>query len=160
MTAQPILTDTRNQRQLVIIGNGMVGHHAAMSFLEACGEATDWAIHIIGEETYSAYDRVHLSEYFQGKTHADLALGTLEHYNERGIHTHLGVAARQIDRDAKKVVLADDTALPYDAVILATGSYLLYRQSPGTTCPPAWFTERSMISMRFAMPPVMAASVW
>ena len=135
MTAQPILTDTRNQRQLVIIGNGMVGHHAAMSFSEACGEATDWAIHIIGEETYSAYDRVHLSEYFQGKTHADLALGTLEHYNERGIHTHLGVAARQIDRDAKKVVLADDTALPYDALILATGSYPFVPPIPGHDLP-------------------------
>jgi nitrite reductase (NADH) large subunit len=128
-------TATPATRQLIIIGNGMVGHHAAMSFLEQTADSDDWTIHIVGEETYSAYDRVHLSEYFQGKTHAELALGTQEDYHLKGIHTHLGVAAKSLDRDAKTVLLADGSELPYDALILATGSYPFVPPIPGHELP-------------------------
>ena len=38
--------------------------------------ASRYQIVIFGEESRTAYDRVHLSEYFSGKTEADLLLAT------------------------------------------------------------------------------------
>ena len=118
------------RQQLVIIGNGMVGHHFAESFRQQAG-ADAWQVHIVGEEHHSAYDRVHLSEYFQGKGHAELALGTLEGYRDAGIEAHLGVKAEHIDREAKTVTLSNGDTLAYDKLVLATGSYPFVPPIPG-----------------------------
>lgn len=118
------------RQQLVIIGNGMVGHHFAESFRQQAG-ADAWQIHIVGEEQHSAYDRVHLSEYFQGKGHAELALGTEAGYRDAGIDAHLGVKAEKIDREAKTVALSNGETLAYDKLVLATGSYPFVPPIPG-----------------------------
>jgi len=118
------------RQQLVIIGNGMVGHHFAESFRQQAG-ADAWQVHIVGEEQHSAYDRVHLSEYFQGKGHAELALGTPEGYREAGIEAHLSVKADRIDREAKTVTLSNGETLAYDKLVLATGSYPFVPPIPG-----------------------------
>eukprot|EP01042_Synura_sphagnicola_P021742 gene21742-27664_t len=57
---------------IIIIGHGMVGH----KFLECLAEsgATDLHVTILCEEPRPAYDRVHLSEFFAGKTAQDLSL--------------------------------------------------------------------------------------
>ena len=49
---------------IVVVGNGMVGHHYVDRLLQA---SLDVKITVIGEEPRPAYDRVHLSEYFAGK---------------------------------------------------------------------------------------------
>ncbi len=52
---------------LVVVGHGMVGHH----FLEDCVNRNlhqQYQIVVFGEERYAAYDRVHLSEYFGGRS--------------------------------------------------------------------------------------------
>ncbi len=52
---------------LVLVGHGMVGHH----FLEQCVSRNlhqQYRIVVFGEERYPAYDRVHLSEYFAGRS--------------------------------------------------------------------------------------------
>ena len=45
---------------LVIIGNGMVGHHLVKTLVEQ-GDASPWTIHVFAGENRPAYDRVHLS---------------------------------------------------------------------------------------------------
>ena len=56
---------------VVVIGNGMVGHH----YVEQLAASPIVArITVIGGETRPAYDRVHLSEYFAGRSPEDLAL--------------------------------------------------------------------------------------
>ena len=58
---------------LVVVGHGMVGHH----FLEDCVNRNlhqQYQIVVFGEERYAAYDRVHLSEYFGGRSAASLSL--------------------------------------------------------------------------------------
>lgn len=58
---------------LVVVGHGMVGHH----FLEDCVNRNlhqQYQIIVFGEERYAAYDRVHLSEYFGGRSAASLSL--------------------------------------------------------------------------------------
>src|SRR5690606_32928932 len=50
---------------LVIIGNGMVGHHCVARLVEQ--DALErFEVRVFGEERQRAYDRVHLSEYFGG----------------------------------------------------------------------------------------------
>ena len=60
--------------KVVVVGNGMVGQH----FVEQLIENTEGlSVTILGEEPHAAYDRVHLSEMFDGKTLDDLLLSDL-----------------------------------------------------------------------------------
>ena len=58
--------------KLVIIGHGMVGHKFIESMLEQIDDEVE--ITILAEEPHLAYDRVHLTEYFSGKSAKDLTL--------------------------------------------------------------------------------------
>ncbi len=118
-----------SKRQLVVIGNGMVGHHFVENFVSS-GVAADYEIHILAEEDRAAYDRVHLSEYFGGSTYEDLCLVEGNFYEEHGVHLHLNEGATQIDRDAKQVFTEQGT-YPYDTLVLATGSYPFVPPIPG-----------------------------
>ena len=56
------------KRRIVVVGNGMVGHHFTETLVRA--ELGD-DITIIGEEPRPAYDRVQLSAWFSGTTWKD-----------------------------------------------------------------------------------------
>ncbi|WP_339806547.1 nitrite reductase large subunit NirB, partial [uncultured Marinobacter sp.] len=81
-----------------------------------------YQILVFGEEKQLAYDRVHLSEYFSGSTHADLAMGTADWYASKDIDLHLGEMVLTIDREARTVT-TDKGDYHYDELVLATGSY-------------------------------------
>ncbi|EMP54416.1 nitrite reductase, large subunit, nucleotide-binding protein [Marinobacter santoriniensis NKSG1] len=110
-----------SKKNLIVIGNGMVGHHFLEQFA-ASPAARDFEIRVFGEEKHLAYDRVHLSEYFTGSTHADLAMGTPDWYAESGIVLHLGEPVTGIDRDTRTVTTPEGS-YTYDELVLATGSY-------------------------------------
>ena len=60
--------------RVVVVGNGMVGHH----YVETLATSDiDAHITVIGGESRPAYDRVHLSEVFDGKEPSDLAMTCL-----------------------------------------------------------------------------------
>lgn len=124
------MTDTasKDARTLVVIGNGMVGHHLVKSMAEA---GSDWTIHVFSEENHPAYDRVHLSELFDAKTPEDLFLSPTEWYEENGIVLHLGEAVVEVDRQARAVTMASGARLAYDALVLATGSWPFVPPIPG-----------------------------
>ncbi len=107
------------KQHLIIIGNGMVGHH----FVEQLAANEYFCITVICAEQYPAYDRVHLSDFFAGKTVHDLALGTAQQYVELGVNLLLNDAATHIDRSNKTVSTASGAVLMYDKLVLATGSY-------------------------------------
>ncbi len=110
------------KKNLVVVGNGMVGH----KFLEeiiATGAIANWNIITFCEEPRVAYDRVNLSSYFSGKTAADLTLVTPGLYLENNINIHIGDRAIEIDRQQKVVHSANGLAINYDKLVLATGSY-------------------------------------
>lgn len=121
---------SNTKKNLVVIGNGMVGHHFVSEWQKQT-LTDDWQLHIIGEEPLAAYDRVHLSEYFQGKSHADLAYCSEADYLSQGIKTWLGVKAQKIDREARQITLDNGESLPYDRVVIATGSYPFVPPIPG-----------------------------
>ncbi|MFF7706785.1 nitrite reductase large subunit NirB [Pseudomonas sp. NPDC007930] len=117
------------KQTLVIVGNGMVGHHCVEQ-LVARGALARFELHVYGEEPLRAYDRVHLSEYFGGADAETLAMCAPEYYREQGVHLHLGEAVLEIDRSARQVVTANGRQ-GYDALVLATGSYPFVPPIPG-----------------------------
>jgi len=106
--------------KVVVVGNGMVGHHYVETLVNS---DTDAQITIIGGETRPAYDRVHLSEVFDGKEPDDLAMVTREQYREWEVDAHFGDFVETIDRENKVVATAGGQTFDYDKLVLATGSY-------------------------------------
>ncbi|KTT14243.1 nitrite reductase [Pseudomonas oryzihabitans] len=111
---------TRKER-LIVVGNGMVGHHLVEQLL-AAGALDRYEIHVFGEERQRAYDRVHLSEYFAGRDAESLAMSEAGLYAVPGLVLHLGCAVTGIDREQRQVLTAEG-AFGYDRLVLATGSY-------------------------------------
>ena len=114
--------------KVVVVGNGMVGHHYVEQLVASPVEAE---ITVIGGETRPAYDRVHLSEFFAGRSPEDLALTTREHYIEIGVEAHFGDPVVSIDRDNKTVITETGRSFGYDKLVLATGSYPFVPSVPG-----------------------------
>ncbi|MCV2402313.1 nitrite reductase large subunit NirB [Marinomonas sp. C2222] len=116
--------------RLVVVGNGMVGHHFVEQIIEKGGHE-NFHITVFGEEPHLAYDRVHLSEYFTGKGAADLAMtdGTL--YDDNGVQYFTNSLVTEIDRDNKQLLLQSGDSVSYDKLVLATGSYPFVPPIPG-----------------------------
>ncbi|MFB9218003.1 nitrite reductase large subunit NirB [Vibrio sinaloensis] len=107
---------------VVIVGNGMVGHHLVAQLVEK-GAHLEKRITVIGEERFIAYDRVQLSSLFSGNSHEGLMLSSEEWYSRHGIELILGSQVTGIERDKKRLLLDGDSVLGYDQLVLATGSY-------------------------------------
>lgn len=86
---------------------------------------------VFGEEPRPAYDRVHLTSWFDGKTAEELLLATPEWYTQKGIRLHLGDPVIRIDREHKMIYAAKGAAEAYDYLIMATGSAAFVPPVPG-----------------------------
>ena len=118
--------------RVVVVGHGMVGHR----FVEAAFERGVHATHelvVIGEEVHPAYDRVHLSSWFDGATAANLIYAQPEWFAERGITLSLGSRATAIDREGRTVTTDAGETVRYDHLVLATGSYPFVPPVDGAT---------------------------
>ncbi|SCL13256.1 assimilatory nitrite reductase (NAD(P)H) large subunit precursor [Micromonospora rhizosphaerae] len=102
---------------LVVIGNGMVGQRFVEA-LRARDHDRRWRVTVLAEERRPAYDRVRLSAFFDGVDADELNL----HTPDDGVELRLGEPAIGIDR-ARRVVTTAAGEHPYDALVLATGSY-------------------------------------
>jgi 3-phenylpropionate/trans-cinnamate dioxygenase ferredoxin reductase subunit len=120
-------SDERPQRlkkgveAVVIVGAGQAGGTAAALLRQ---HAFTGSITLIGEEAITPYEHPPLSKgYLKGDVDAEsLKLKTDSFYHEANITLHLGAAALGIDRAAKTVTIEGPLTIPYDALILATGS--------------------------------------
>lgn len=117
--------------KIIIIGNGMVGYKFCEKLI-AKAAPNQFNITVFGEETRPAYDRVHLSEYFAGKSAEDLTMAPASWYTENNITLHLGDPIAQINRAEKTVDSHKGLTVPYDVLILATGSAAFVPPIPGT----------------------------
>lgn len=109
------------KKNLIVIGNGMVGHKFLELMIASCA-TQEWNLITFCEEPRVAYDRVNLSGYFSGKTAADLSLVEPGLYQKNGIQIHIGDKVVKIDREQKTVLSANGLTVPYDKIVLATGS--------------------------------------
>ncbi|MEN3300353.1 nitrite reductase large subunit NirB [Pseudonocardia sp.] len=117
-------------RDLVVVGNGMVGHRL-VSALRERDTAGAWRITVLGEEGRPAYDRVGLSAYVDGSSEEDLRLPELD---DR-VELRLADPVVTLDRGARRVVTASGAELTYDALVLATGSVPFVPPVPGRDLP-------------------------
>ena len=117
-----------DKRTVVVIGNGMVGFKFCEKLL---AKSKNVNIIIFGEESRPAYDRVHLSEYFNGKSADDLSLSTISWYQENGVTLYLGDPVQEIDRENKTVHSLHGIRQSYDYLVLATGSSAFVPDIPG-----------------------------
>ncbi|MEU1199711.1 FAD-dependent oxidoreductase [Streptomyces sp. NPDC005813] len=103
--------------RVVIVGNGIAGLTAADTLREA---GFDGELTLVGDEPHPAYSRPALSKalLLDGDDLSSHALPPAGH----GATELLGVRATALDVDRRLVTLDDGTALPYDRVVLATGS--------------------------------------
>jgi nitrite reductase (NADH) large subunit len=119
---------------IVVVGHGMVGQRFLESAVER-GLHVSHRLVLIGEESRPAYDRVHLSSFFDGATADDLALTTKAWLADHDISATFGRRAVAIDIAAKSVTTeAGETAI-YDHLVLATGSVPFVPPVPGTDAP-------------------------
>jgi nitrite reductase (NADH) large subunit len=113
--------------KIVVVGNGMVGQR----FLEKLPASASRSVTLIGEEPRPAYDRVQLSSLFCGHTAEELSLVPPGFFESHGIAARLGERATAIDRSARVVQTSAGTEIPYDVLVLATGSYPFVPPIPG-----------------------------
>jgi nitrite reductase (NADH) large subunit len=120
------------RQRLVVIGNGMVGQRL-LDRLAA--DHADFDITVLCEEPRAAYDRVQLTSFFSGKSAQDLSVVADGFFEQHGITLHLSDKAVAIDRAAKMVATSQGRQIPYDKLVLATGSYPFVPPVPGRDRP-------------------------
>ena len=108
--------------KLVMVGNGMVGQR----FLEQLvgrmnGAAPD--VTVFCDEPRPAYDRVQLTSFFSGKSAADLNVVPERFFQQHAMTLRLNDEVIAIDAERKVVRSARYREVPYDKLVLATGSY-------------------------------------
>ncbi|HEY4540920.1 MAG TPA: nitrite reductase large subunit NirB [Noviherbaspirillum sp.] len=115
--------------KILVIGHGMVGH----KFLESLDEAgvRNAQVTVLCEEPRPAYDRVHLSEFFSGKSADDLSLVAPGFFERDNVVLKLNVRATTIDPKNKTVTTSSGEVLTYDKLVIATGSYPFVPPVPG-----------------------------
>ncbi|WP_127537713.1 nitrite reductase large subunit NirB [Paenibacillus illinoisensis] len=118
-----------NREKLVVIGNGMAGISTVEQILKLTSR---YDITVFGTEPYPNYNRIMLSYVLEGsKTIDDIVLNDLHWYEDNGITLHTGTTVSRIDADTREVVTNEGTRVPYDKVIIATGSSSFILPVPG-----------------------------
>lgn len=119
--------------KIVVVGHGMVGH----KFLESLADSglAEAQVTVLCEEPRAAYDRVHLSAFFSGTSADELSLVEPGFFERTGFTLRLAARAASVDRRARTVTTADGEVLPYDKLVLATGSVPFVPPVPGRDRP-------------------------
>ncbi|MEN3158451.1 nitrite reductase large subunit NirB [Alkalimonas sp. NCh-2] len=119
---------TKPSKQLMVVGNGMVGQHFLEQWLSQQVGSDDWHVTVFAAENRPAYDRVHLSEYFQlmqktpSTEQPPLQLASNDFYQQPQLSLKLNEPVLAIDRQQQQLRTAHGS-YHYDALVLATGSY-------------------------------------
>lgn len=120
--------------KLVIVGGGMAGTRLVDEVTARVPDRYD--ITVIGEEKRLPYNRVLLSSFLAREVEgADLELKPRDWWNERGVTLMGGARATAIDTGERLVRIESGLAIPYDALVLATGSEPVQLPLPGAELP-------------------------
>jgi NADPH-dependent 2,4-dienoyl-CoA reductase/sulfur reductase-like enzyme len=122
MTTHPLVADLvttfKAEGRIVIVGASLAGLRGAETLREA---GFSGPLTIIGDEQHEPYDRPPLSkQVLKGWVPADHT--KLPRMRAVDADWRLGVAATGLDRANKHVVLADGNKVPYDRLLIATGT--------------------------------------
>lgn len=119
-----------SKKKLVLVGNGMAGMKAIEEIIAIDKDMFD--ITVFGAEKYPNYNRILLSTVLAGDAKVDdIILNSEDWYKENNITLHLGKEITEIHRGRKTVTTEDGLTVPFDNVILATGSNPFIIPIPG-----------------------------
>lgn len=118
----------RNLDRIVVVGGSLAGLRACET-LRAAGFVGP--ITLVSAESHRPYDRPPLSkQLLAGAWEPDrITLRKDEAFDALALDARFGVPASALDLDTRAVVLADGTEVPFDGLIVATGSHP--RRLPG-----------------------------
>ncbi|GAB4345343.1 MAG: nitrite reductase large subunit NirB [Gammaproteobacteria bacterium] len=123
-------TDRRGRERLVLVGNGMAGMRAIEELLAIAPDLYD--ISVFGNEPHGNYNRILLSPVLAGEKRLDeIMLNDEQWYTDHGITLYKGKSVVAIDRRHRQVIAQDGTIVPYDRLLLATGSSPVVLPIPG-----------------------------
>lgn len=121
---------TAVRKKLVLVGNGMAGVRAIEHLLKLTPEG--YEITIFGAEPYPNYNRIMLSSVLAGGANMnEIIINDLEWYHSQGIKLYMGHTVTSIDSVSQKVYSDKGVVVPYDELILATGSNPFVLPIPG-----------------------------
>jgi nitrite reductase (NADH) large subunit len=108
-------------KTVIVVGNGMVGYKFCEKFVAKTG-SEHYKLVVFGEEPRVAYDRVHLSAFFENGDAERLSLAPRQWYEEHGIALHTNERVTDIHRKSKTITTLSEKTFHYDYLVLATGS--------------------------------------
>lgn len=118
------------KKKLVLIGNGMAGVNCIEQILKLAPNRYD--ITIFGSEPHPNYNRILLSSVLAGDADMnDIVINSWDWYRENNIIIHAGHTVNAIDTKHKIVRTESGIQVPYDDVIIATGSLPFMLPLPG-----------------------------
>lgn len=120
-------------QKVVIIGNGTAGIAVAD---EVRRHSATCKIDVLARESYQFYNRMAIGRLLYGRTGLeDLYLMPPDWYQKKSVDVWLNTHATAIDRERKQVKLGTGEYLPYDKLVLATGSSPIVPPAEGTQLP-------------------------
>ncbi|KAF2723341.1 nitrite reductase [Polychaeton citri CBS 116435] len=126
---------TTSRKRVVVVGLGMVGIAFIEKLMKLDVQRREYDIIVIGEEEHLAYNRVGLTSFFQHRQVENLYLNPASWYAsmpEGSLSYHLNTLVTAVDTEKKFVTTKKGDEVPYDVLVLATGSNaVLPRHTPG-----------------------------
>ncbi|MBT2736076.1 nitrite reductase large subunit NirB [Bacillus sp. ISL-7] len=119
-----------DKQKLVLIGNGMAGVRSIEEILKHSPHSFE--ITIFGSEPHPNYNRIQLSAVLQGGTSfKDITINDRDWYNQQNIKLFTGETVIKIDTEEQLVKTDKNQEVPYDRLIIATGSVPFQLPLPG-----------------------------
>ncbi len=109
------------KQDLVVIGNGMAGMRTVEELLKIAPDY--YNITVFGAEPYGNYNRIMLSPLLAGEKEIDeIMINSPEWYEQNDITLYSGDPVERIDRQRRIVYSKSGHEIPYDRLLMATGS--------------------------------------
>ena len=121
------------KQKLVVIGAGMASGRVLEHLFDTSPDA--WDVTLFNAEARGNYNRIMLSPVLSGeKSYAEIVTHDSEWYEAHGVTCRFGERVTGIDR-ARKVVTGEQGEVPYDKLVIATGSAPFIIPLPGHDLP-------------------------
>lgn len=125
---------TSTRKRLVVVGNGMAGVRTVQELIDRAPDRFD--ITVFGAEPRPNYDRTLLSAVLAGEKSMDaIVTHPWSWYRAHDVALFADEPVAKIEPSARLVITASGRAVPYDKLVLATGSRPLAPSVPGLGLP-------------------------
>jgi nitrite reductase (NADH) large subunit len=109
--------------RVVIVGNGIAGTMVAAKLRALEPDQAKLHVEVYTREAFEYYSRIRLPEIFASRLNAsDLEIYKPGWYVQKNIQVYKNQDIVRIEPDARRIVTANGTSVPYDELVLCTGA--------------------------------------